>query len=51
MPNRIKHAVVGLFLLGSFSLAFAAPPEVTRFTLSNDIRVVSLYVELSLIHI
>ncbi len=45
MPNRIKHAVVGLFLLGSFSLAFAAPPEVTRFTLSNDIRVVSLYVE------
>ena len=45
MPNKIKHAVVGLFLLGSFSLAFAAPPEVTRFTLSNDIRVVSLYVE------
>ena len=45
MPNRIKHAVVGLFLLGSFSLAFAAPPKVTRFTLSNGIRVVSLYVE------
>lgn len=45
MPNRIKHAVVGLFLLGSFSLAFAAPPKVTRFTLNNSIRVVSLYVE------
>lgn len=45
MPNRIKHAVVGLFLLGSFSLAFAAPPKLTRFTLNNGIRVVSLYVE------
>ena len=44
MPNRIKYAVVGLFLLVSFSLAFAAPPKVTRFTLSNGIRVVSLYV-------
>ena len=47
MLNRIKHAVVGLFLLGSFSLTFAAPPKVTRFTLSNGIRVVSLYVEAS----
>lgn len=45
MLNRIKHAVVGLFLIGSFSLAFAAPPKLTRFTLSNGIRVVSLYVE------
>ena len=45
MINRIKHAIVGLFLLGNFSLAFAAPPKVTRFTLSNGIRVVSLYVE------
>ena len=45
MINRIKHAIVVLFLLGNFSLASAAPPEVTRFTLSNDIRVVNLYVE------
>ena len=45
MINRIKHAIVVLFLLGNFSLAFAAPPEVTRFTLSNGIRVVNLYVE------
>ena len=45
MLNRIKHAVVGLFLLGSFSLAFAAPPKMTRFTLNNSIRVVNLYVE------
>ena len=45
MINRIKHAIVGLFLLGNFSLAFAAPPEVTRFTLSNGIKVVNLYVE------
>ena len=45
MINRIKYAIVGLFFLGNFSLAFAAPPEVTRFTLSNGIRVVNLYVE------
>ena len=45
MPNRIKHAIVVLCLLGNFSLAFAAPPEVTRFTLSNGIKVVNLYVE------
>ena len=45
MINRIKHAVVIFFILGNFSLAFAAPPKVTRFTLSNGIRVVSLYVK------
>ena len=45
MINRIKHAIVVIFLLGNFSLAFAAPPKVTRFTLSNGIQVVNLYVE------
>ena len=45
MISRIKHAIVVLFLLGNFSHAFAAPPEVTRFTLSNGIKVVNLYVE------
>ena len=45
MLNRIRHAIVVVFLLGNFSLAFAAPPEVTRFTLSNGIKVVNLYVE------
>ena len=45
MLNRIKYAIVGLFLLGNFSLTFAAPPEVTRFTLNNGIRVVRLYLE------
>ena len=45
MLNRIQHAIVVLFLLGKFSLTFAAPPEVTRFTLSNGIKVVNLYVE------
>ena len=45
MINKIKHAIVVLFLLGNFSLASAAPPQVTRFTLSNGIRAVSLYVE------
>ena len=45
MISRIKHAIVVLFLLCNFSLAFAAPPKVTRFTLNNSIRVVSLYVE------
>ena len=45
MTNRIKFAIVGLLILGNFSLTFAAPPEVTRFTLSNGIRVVNLYVE------
>ena len=45
MINRIKHAIVVLFILGNFSLAFAAPPKVTRFTLSNGIQVVNLYVE------
>ena len=45
MISRIKHAIVVLFFLGNFSLASAAPPEVTRFTLSNGIQVVNLYVE------
>ena len=45
MINRIKHAIVALLILGNFSLASAAPPEVTRFTLSNGIKVVNLYVE------
>ena len=45
MIIRIKHTIVVLFLLCNFSLAFAAPPEVTRFTLSNGIKVVNLYVE------
>ena len=45
MINRIKHAIVALLVLGNFSLISAAPPEVTRFTLSNGIKVVSLYVE------
>ncbi len=45
MISRLKHTIVVLFLLGNFSFAFAAPPEVTRFTLSNGIKVVNLYVE------
>ncbi len=45
MINRIKHAFVVLLVLGTFSLAFSAPPKVTRFTLSNGIRVINLYVE------
>ena len=45
MINRIKYAIVILSLIGNFSLAFAAPPKVTRFTLNNGICVVSLYVE------
>lgn len=45
MISRIKHAIVVLFILGNFSLVSAAPPEVKRFTLSNGIRVVNLYVE------
>ena len=45
MINRIKHAIVAFLILGNFSLASAAPPEVTRFTLSNGIKVVNLYVE------
>ncbi len=45
MINRIKHAFVVLLVLGNFSLALSAPPKVTRFTLSNGIRVVNLYVE------
>ena len=45
MISRIQHAIVVVFLLGNFSLTFAAPPEVTRFTLSNGIKVVNLYVE------
>ena len=45
MISRIKHAMVVLFILGNFSLVSAAPPEVTRFTLSNGIRVVNFYVE------
>ena len=48
MINRIKHAIVALLILGNFSLASAAPPEVTRFTLSNGIKVVNLYVENSM---
>ena len=45
MISRIKRAIVVLFILGNFSFASAAPPEVTRFTLSNGIKVVNLYVE------
>ncbi|MDE0316830.1 MAG: insulinase family protein [Candidatus Poribacteria bacterium] len=45
MIYRIKHAIVVLLVLGNFSLASAVPPDVTRFTLSNGIKVVSLYVE------
>ena len=45
MINRIKHAIVALLILGNFSLASAAPSEVTRFTLNNGIKVVNLYVE------
>ena len=45
MINRIKHAIVALLILGNFSLTSAAPPKVTRFTLSNGIKVVNLYVE------
>ncbi len=45
MISKIKRAIVVLFLLSNFSLTFAAPPEVTRFTLNNGIPVVSLYVE------
>ena len=45
MINKIRHTIVVLFILGNFSFASAAPPEVTRFTLSNGIQVVSLYVE------
>ncbi len=45
MINRIKHIMVIFFILGNFSLAFAVPPKVTRLTLSNGIRVVSLHVE------
>ena len=45
MINRIKRAIVVVCILGNFSLASAAPPEVTRFTLSNGIQVVNLYVE------
>ena len=45
MINRIKHTMVIFFILGNFSLAFAVPPKVTRLTLSNGIRVVSLHVE------
>ncbi|MCY3549066.1 MAG: insulinase family protein [Candidatus Poribacteria bacterium] len=45
MINRIKHAIVAFLILANFSLASAAPPEVTRFTLSNGIKVVNLYVE------
>ena len=45
MISRIKRVMVALLILGNFSLAAAAPPEVTRFTLSNGIKVVNLYVE------
>ncbi len=45
MINRIRPTIVLLFFLGNFSLASAAPPEMTRFTLSNGIKVVNLYVE------
>lgn len=45
MINRIKHAIVAFLILANFSLISAAPPEVTRFTLSNGIKVVNLYVE------
>ena len=45
MINRIKHVIVVLLVLGNSSLALAAPPKITRFELSNGIRVVNLYVE------
>ena len=45
MINRIQYVIMVLFLIGNFSLAFAVPPGVTRFTLSNGIKVVNLYVE------
>lgn len=45
MIIRIKHIISVLFLLGLYSMSFAAPPEVARFTLSNGIRVVNMYVE------
>ena len=45
MINKIKHVIVVLLVLGNSSLALAAPPKITRFELSNGIRVVNLYVE------
>ena len=45
MINRIKHTIVVLLVFCIYSLAYAAPPKVSRFTLSNGIKVVNLYVE------
>ncbi|MYF99026.1 insulinase family protein [Candidatus Poribacteria bacterium] len=45
MVNKIKHAIVIFFFLFNLSHVSAASPEVTRFTLSNGIKVVNLYVE------
>lgn len=45
MINRIKHTIVILLVFCIYSLAYAAPPKVSRFTLSNGIKVVNLYVE------
>ena len=45
MINKIKYVIVGLLFLGNLSAASAAPPDVTRFTFSNSIKVVNLYVE------
>ncbi len=43
--NRIKHTIAVSLILANCSLAFAAPPKLTRFKLNNGIRVVNLYVE------
>lgn len=45
MINKIKPAIVIYIFLCNLNYVCAAPPEVTRFTLSNGIKVVNLYVE------
>ncbi len=45
MINRIKHTIAVLLVFSFCSLTYAAPPKVSRFTLSNGIKVVNLYVE------
>ncbi|RKU31525.1 hypothetical protein C6497_01640 [Candidatus Poribacteria bacterium] len=45
MTAKIKHTITVLFLFSVFAIAFAAPPRVNRFTLSNGIRVVNLHVK------
>jgi len=45
MINRIKHTIMIFFFFGNLYLVSAAPPQVSRFTLSNGIKVVNLYVE------